>query len=99
MSTKDKVKVVGEELDETKVARFLAMEPGSNSRENPDFHALLKAYRGLPAEAFERFLVLFKDSGRDVNARDLKGRTLLEQARAHIRHPEYVEILLRHGAQ
>lgn len=97
MSTKDKVKVVGEELDDIKISRFLQMQPYGD--ENPDFHALLKAYRGLPAEAFERFVVLFKENGRDINAKDSKGRTLLEQIRDHIRHPEYAEILQRHGAQ
>lgn len=96
MSTKDKEKVIGEDLDTTKVARFLEMQPYGD--ENADFHVLVKAYRGLPAEAFERFLQLFRDSGRDINAKDAKGRTLLQLARENIRHPEYVDILKRFGA-
>ncbi len=96
MSTKDKEKVIGEDLDETKVARFLEMQPYGDS--DADFHVLVKAYRGLPAEAFERFLVLFKQAGRDINAKDPKGRTLLQQVQENIRHPEYTDILKRHGA-
>ena len=96
MSTKDKEKVIGEDLDETKVARFLEMQPYGN--ENADFHVLVKAYRGLPPDAFTRFLQLFKDSGRDINAKDTKGQTLLQLARQNVRHPEYVEILQQFGA-
>lgn len=96
MSSKDKVKVIGEELDETKVARFLEMQP--YGEENADFHILTKAYRGLPAEAFERFLQLFQEQGRDINARDPKGRTLLQLAQQNTRHPEYVDVLKRFGA-
>ena len=96
MSSKDKEKVIGEDLDATKVARFLEMQPYGD--ENADFHALLKAYRGLPAEAFERFLMMFKDSGRDINARDAQGRTLLQLAQANTRHPEYIGILQNFGA-
>lgn len=96
MSSKDKEKVIGEELDATKVARFLEMQPYGD--ENADFHVLVKAYRGLPGEAFERFLQTFKESGRDINAKDAKGRTLLQLAAENVRHPEYVDILKNHGA-
>ena len=42
----EKAKVIGEELDETKVAGYIDMQPSGN--ENADFHVLTKAYRGLP---------------------------------------------------
>jgi len=96
MSSKDKEKVIGEELDETKVARFLEMQPKGD--ESADFHILTKAYRGLPAEAFARFLQLFQDQGRDINARDTKGRTLLQLVLENTGHPEYAEVLKRFGA-
>ncbi len=97
MSTKDKQKVIGEELDESKVARFLEMQP--EGEENADFHVLIKAYRGLPAEAFERFLELFVAKGRDVNATGNDGRTLVQVAQQHSSQPGYVEALKKHGAQ
>ena len=93
---KEKTTVVGEELDEIKVARFLEIEP--YGEENADFHMLLKAYRGLPPEPFGRFLQMFCDSGRDINAKGLEGRSLLEVARQNIRHEEYVGILQEFGA-
>lgn len=93
---KEKVQVVGEDLSETKVALFLDMQPYGN--ENADFHVLLKAYRGLPPDAFSRFMQLFKDSGRDLNAKSLNGQTILDVARQNVRHPEFVEILQAFGA-
>ena len=97
MSTKDKQKVIGEELDESKVARFLDMQPDGD--ENADFHVLVKAYRGLPASAFERFLTLFVAQGRNVNATGSDGRSLLQVAQQHNSQPGYVEALQKHGAQ
>ena len=75
MSSKDKQKVIGEELDAAKVARFLEMEPVGD--ENADFHVLTKAYRGLPLAYFDQFLAMFTAQGHDVNACDQQGRTLL----------------------
>ena len=72
------------------------MQP--NDDENADFHILTKAYRGLPAEAFARFLQLFQDQGRDINARDSKGRTLLQLVQENTGHPEYAEVLKQFGA-
>lgn len=96
MSSKDKEKVIGEDLDATKVARFLEMQPYGD--ESVDFHVLVKAYRGLPVEAFERFLQQFLEQGRDINARDPQGRTLLQLAQQHASHLDYVAVLQRLGA-
>ncbi|MDY6919973.1 MAG: PA4642 family protein [Pseudomonadota bacterium] len=97
MGAKDKQKVIGEALDETQVARFLAMQPSPG--EDADFHILTKAYRGLPVDYFDQFLGLFKAQGRNINATDREGRTLLQIVAAHKRQPGYVEVLKKHGAQ
>ncbi len=97
MSTKDKQKVIGEQLDEAQVARFLEMQPQTG--ENTDFHILIKAYRGLPVEAFSRFLQLFVDHGRDINAQNTKGETILTLAKQHQNQPGYAEILEQFGAR
>lgn len=97
MSSKDKQKVIGEELDTTQVARFLEMQPVGD--ENADFHILTKAYRGLPVEYFDQFLGMFVAQGRDVNATDPKGRTLAQLAAEHSNQPGYIEVLKKHGAQ
>jgi hypothetical protein len=92
----EKPKVIGEELDDAKVARYLDMQPVAD--ENADFHVLTKAYRGLPPEPFERFLQLFVQSGRNINARDRQGRSFLSTIEPNIAHPQYVEIARRFGA-
>lgn len=97
MSTKDKQKVIGEELDQTKIERFLEMQPYTD--ENRDFHALVKAYRGLPSGAFEQFLEFFKSQGRDINAADKNGNSLLAHVKQHSRQQGYIEALQKHGAQ
>ncbi len=97
MSSKDKQKVIGEELDATKVARFLEMQPVGD--ENADFHILTKAYRGLPVEYFDQFLTMFVEQGRDINATDKQGRTLTQIAAQHGNQPGYVDVLKKHGAQ
>lgn len=96
MSTKDKQKVIGEELDQGKIARFLEMTP--YDEQSVDFHILLKAYRGLPADAFDEFLAMFKNEGRDINAKGKEGKTLLQIAQQHQSQPGYVEALQKHGA-
>lgn len=92
----DKKAVIGEELDEVKVHRFLEMQ--AEAGENADFHVLLKAYRGLPPSAFEAFLVQFLQAGRNINAVGAEGKTFLASIRNNIAHPEFLEILQRHGA-
>lgn len=97
MLTKDKQKVIGEELDQTKIARFLEMKP--NDEQDADFHILLRAYRGLPADAFEQFLGMFAAEGRNINAADKDGKTLLQMVQDHQRQQGYVEALQKHGAK
>jgi len=92
----DKKAVIGEELDELKVQRFLEMQ--AEAGENADFHALLKAYRGLPPAAFDAFVQLFLQAGRNLNAVGANGVSFLKSIEPNTAHPEYVEILRRHGA-
>lgn len=92
----EKPKVIGEELDEAKVARFLDMQPAND--ENVDFHVLTKAYRGLPPEPFHRFLEMFVAAGRNINARNKQGRTFLASIEGNVGHLEYVDIVRRLGA-
>ena len=96
MSSKDKQKVIGEELDQTKIERFLQME--TYGQQNPDFHILVKAYRGLPAEAFDQFLGAFVSQSRNINATDEKGSSLLSQVEQHKNQQGYSTALKKHGA-
>ena len=73
---KDKKKVVGEPMTDEQIKVFLDFPPEDG--ENPDFHVLLKAYRALRAEDFERFVAFFQAQNRDIRATDDRGRTLLD---------------------
>ncbi|HAK53333.1 MAG TPA: hypothetical protein DCM54_15735 [Gammaproteobacteria bacterium] len=77
--------VTDEVWNDKRVKSFLAMEPHGD--ESADYHVLLKAYRGMRAEDFGRFLAFFVESGRDLDAKDSSGRTIWQIIGTH-----------RHGA-
>ncbi len=92
---KDKQKVVGEPMTDEQIKLFLDFPPEEG--ENPDFHVLLKAYRALRVEDFERFVAFFQDQNRDIRATDDQGRTLLEIVRGHGKSEPFVAILEKAG--
>ncbi|MZR62277.1 PA4642 family protein [Alcanivorax sp. DP30] len=93
---KDKKKVIGEPMTDEQIKVFLDVpaEEGVST----DFHMLEKAYRALRAEDFERFIAFFKEQGRDLNARDPEGRTLLAHIGSHQKCEDYAEALRAAGA-
>ncbi|MBL7250001.1 PA4642 family protein [Alloalcanivorax sp. C16-2] len=93
---KDKQKVIGEPMTDEQIKVFLDFPPEDG--ENPDFHVLLKAYRALRVEDFERFVAFFQEQGRDLRATDTQGRTLLDIVRGHGKSEPFVAILERAGA-
>lgn len=82
--------VTDEVWDDDRVKSFLALEP--NGAESPDFYALLKAYRGMRPDDFERFLNFFITAGRDVDATDNQGRTLWQIISTHRHGNEFTVI-------
>ncbi len=68
---KDKKQVIGEEIGDEPIKLFLAVEPADDTP--PSLHKLVKAYRGLRIDDFERFLTFFVEAGYDLNAKDAKG--------------------------
>ncbi|MCG8312262.1 MAG: PA4642 family protein [Pseudomonadales bacterium] len=96
MLKKDKEKVIGEEIAEETLKAFLDLQPYGD--ENPDFHVLTKAYRGLPPHEFARFLTFYKASGRDLNPGDTQGNDFISSISMNERQQEYVEILKQAGA-
>ncbi|KGD65288.1 hypothetical protein Y5S_01181 [Alcanivorax nanhaiticus] len=92
---KDKKKVIGEPMTDEQIKVFLDVpsEEGVSS----DFHTLEKAYRALRAEDFGRFIGFFKAQGRDLNARDPEGRTLLAHIADHKKCEEYADLLREAG--
>lgn len=64
MSGPDKPKVIGEEWSDERIRGFLDIVPYDPAI-NADYHVLLKAYRAMRAEDFERFIGFFVAAGRD----------------------------------
>lgn len=94
---KDKQKVLGEVFDDARLKTFLDHQPYGGL--NADFHVLEKAYRGMHAENFATFLRFFREAGRDINATNESGQTLLDIVRNHRLGEEYAEALVQAGAK
>ena len=94
---KDKKKVIGEPMTDEQIKVFLDFpaEEGVST----DFHVLEKAYRALRAEDFERFIAFFKAQGRDLNAQDPQGRTLLSHVEGHQKCEDYAKALRAAGGK
>ena len=88
---KDKKKVIGEPMTDEQIKVFLDFS--SEEGVDADFHVLEKAYRALRAEDFERFIGFFQENGRDINARDPKGRTLLALIESPPQCSDYAQML------
>lgn len=80
--------VTDEVWDDDRVKSFLDIEPYGD--ESADFHVLLKAYRGMRPDDFERFLVFFMEADRDINARDKRGRTLWDIIEHHRQGADFI---------
>lgn len=93
---KDKLKILDEVLSEERIKQFLMLEAPAG--ENPDFHCLQKAYRGMPPQYFEILLDFYKEAGKDINATSKQGKTLLQEIKHHKQAKEYIELLKAAGA-
>ena len=94
---KDKQKVLGENFSDERIKTFLNIEAYGDT--NADFHVLEKAYRGMMAENFTTFLQFFNDAGRDINATNSEGKTLLSLVKSHRHGEDYATALIAAGAQ
>ncbi|MFA5494551.1 MAG: PA4642 family protein [Porticoccaceae bacterium] len=93
---KDKKKVIGEVFDDDRIRSFLQFVPPQGV--DADYHVLEKAYRGMTVESFETFIRFFLEEGRDINARNPQGRTMLEEMKTHRLAEEYIDTMEKNGA-
>ena len=63
-----------------------------------DYNILLRAYRGMTADLFGRFVVFYVDAGHDINVSLEDGSTLLDLVSRHRKSSEYSKILKQAGA-
>ncbi|TXS96378.1 hypothetical protein FV139_02460 [Parahaliea maris] len=94
---KDKEKVIDEVWTEDHVRSFLNVRAHDGT--NDDFHMLLKAYQSMRASDFELFVGMFKEQGRDINASNREGRSVLSIVTEHRHGGDYAEVLRAAGAQ
>jgi|SRR5690554_5425594 len=64
-----------------------------------DYHILLKAYRGMLPEHFERFIPFFVEAGHNINVTLDNGETFLDLLAKHRRATPYRTVMEAHGAQ
>lgn len=98
MSGPDKPKVIGEEWSDERVKSFLFITP-YDTKLNPDYQVLLKAYQAMRASDFERFLGFFTEAGRDLNAKSELNQTILDHIAEHGRSGDYLAALKKFGAK
>lgn len=88
---KDKKQVIGEEISDESIRLFLEPEPADDTPAS--LHKLIKAYRGLRVDDFERFLGFFVEAGYDLNARDAKGQDFVALISGQRQAEPYIELI------
>lgn len=88
---KDKKQVIGDEIGDAQIKLFLDFEPVDAT--SPSLHKLIKAYRGLRIDDFERFLGFFVEAGYDVDGKDEQGKTFVELIADQRNAAEYIELI------
>lgn len=98
-SGKDRVQPAtrNEHWSDERVRLFLELEPPAGVP--ADYHILMKAYRGMLPETFERFVRFFVAEGHDLNTSLSDGSTFLDHITAHRRGEPYIQALENAGAQ
>ena len=93
---KDKEKVLDEVWTEERVKDFLEVKPAEDIE--ADFHVLLKAYQAMRLENFEEFVGFFIGEGRNINATNPEGETVLSIVKQHRASEDYAKVLSANGA-
>ena len=86
-----------EDWSDERLAGFLNLLPPDDIP--ADYNILLRAYRGMTAGLFARFLALYVASGRDINISLANGSTFLDHVAGHRRSIDYAATLEDHGAE
>ena len=85
-----------EEWSDERLKTFLELEPPEHLP--ADYNILLKAYRGMTADLFSRFLPFFVEDGRDINSKLEDGSTFLDLVTQHRKSVDYANALKERGA-
>ncbi len=85
-----------EEWSDERIKTFLEIEPPEGVPAS--YNMLLKAYRGMTAELFARFIPFYLEAGHDINVTLDDGSTFLDLVSQHRKSTEYAEVLIGSGA-
>ncbi|MCP8463174.1 PA4642 family protein [Pseudomonas sp. ZM23] len=88
---KDKKQVIGEEINDDAIKLFLGVEPADGTP--PSLHKLVKAYRSLRIDDFERFIGFFVEAGYDLYAKDAKGQDFIALIQDQRQAEPYIEVI------
>lgn len=88
---KDKKQLIGDEISDEQVKTFLGFEPVDATP--PSLHKLIKAYRGLRVDDFERFIGFFLAAGYDLSAKDEQGNDFIALIKDQRNAAEYIELI------
>jgi len=91
-------KVVGEDWSDERVKGFLNITCYDENTD-ADFHVLREAYEHMVAYDFARFVGFFLDCGRNLNALNERGETILDRVSQHASHQEFADVLRKYGAR
>ena len=94
----DKAKVVDEVWDEQRIRSFLDKAPLAAGMD-PDFSVLLHAYRSMRPDDFRFFIDCFRQAGRNLEAENDAGETLLSVIAQHRLAWPFRNILVAAGAK
>ncbi|MFR0672744.1 PA4642 family protein [Enterobacterales bacterium AW_CKDN230030176-1A_HGKHYDSX7] len=89
---KDKKQVIGDAISDDYVKSFLVFEPADQAT-SPSLHKLVKAYRGLRIDDFERFVGFFKEAGLDLDGKDEHGKTFIDVIADQRNAQEYIQVI------
>jgi len=90
---KDKKQVIGDEIGDEQIKLFLDFEPVDAT--SPSLHKLIKAYRGLRIDDFERFLTFFVEAGYDLDGQDEKGQDFVSLIADQRNGADYIELIAK----
>lgn len=88
---KDKKQIIGEEIGDEAIKFFLSAEPADETPAS--LHKLIKAYRGLRVDDFERFVGFFVEAGFDLSAKDTKGNDFVALIADQRQAQPYIQII------
>ena len=88
---KDKKQIIGEEISDDMIKVYLGAEPADATP--PSLHKMIKAYRGLRVDDFERFVGFFSAAGYALEARDPSGKDFIELIQDQRQAEPYIEVI------